>query len=209
MEKDQENFWSGSFGEEYRERNTFSPSELNDHYQKIWGVSRTEMNKEFLSSVEIHSILEVGCNVGNQLRLLSEMGFKDLHGIEVNENAAQKARSYCCDANIQSGSALELPFEDDSFDLVFTSGVLIHIHPTDLPKVISEMVRVSKKYIWGFEYYNEQPMEIEYRGHNNKLWKNDFVKVFHETSDGLKEVKKMLYKYVANENLDLMYLLSK
>ncbi len=44
-----------------------------------------------------------------------------------------------------SGSALELPFKDGSFDIVFCSNLLHHITPPD--KAVSEMVRVSNKIV--------------------------------------------------------------
>ena len=39
--------------------------------------------------------------------------------------------------------------------VVFTSGLLIHIHPDNLGKAIDEICRVSKRFVWGFEYYSE------------------------------------------------------
>jgi pseudaminic acid biosynthesis-associated methylase len=154
-------FWKGGFGDEYTERNT---GDWDRFYKEEWGVTRTELNKEFVGDLPLGTrILEVGCNRGHQLELLKQAGFTNLTGIEINSKALEIARQDAS-LNLVEGSALNIPFEDGVFDLVFTSGVLIHISPDDLPAVIDEMYRVSKEYIWCFEYYAEQCEPIEYRG---------------------------------------------
>ena len=60
----QEETWSGDFGKEYTDRNTFTPDEVDDLYIKNYGISRTQLNSEFLDNLELNLILEVGCNVG-------------------------------------------------------------------------------------------------------------------------------------------------
>jgi len=62
-------------------------------------------------------------------------------------------------------TAFEIPFPDGFFDVIFTSGVLIHIAPSDLPKALHEIHRCAGGFIWGLEYYSPQPMEVTYRGH--------------------------------------------
>ena len=64
--------WAGKFGKEYTDRNLMSLDELDQLYIDKFGISRTELNKEFLDDLKIGRILEVGCNVGNQLLLLKK-----------------------------------------------------------------------------------------------------------------------------------------
>ena len=132
----------------------------------------------------------------------------NLWGIEINKKALQIARENKS-LNLIEGSALEIPFKDNFFDLIFTSGVLIHISPKDLPKVIDEIYRTTKKYIWCFEYFSEECEEIIYRDHKNRLWKNNFLKLFLEKYPDLKIVKQRKLKYLENENIDMMFLLEK
>jgi hypothetical protein len=88
--------------------------------------------------------------------------------------------------------------------------VLIHISPDDLPKIMKEMIRCSKKYIWGFEYFAEKITPINYRGHDNYLWKADYAELFRKESPTLQLIKKEMYPYVDNpSNVDYMYLLEK
>ena len=74
------------------------------------------------------------------------------------------------------------------------------------------MIRVSSKYIWGFEYYNDVVKQIPYRGHDGFMWKADYCKLFQEQNKNLKVIKKNLYPYITEQNkgnTDFMYLLSK
>lgn len=205
----QKEVWQSNFGEEYTERNIFSPEELNAFYVKEYGVSRIDMNNEFLSGLNKDiRILEVGCNVGNQLRLLQQMGFTNLYGLELQPYAVQRAKDLTKGINIIQGVADDLPFKDSYFDLVFTSGVLIHIPPELHEKVMTEMYRCTKKYLWGFEYFSDTLSEINYRGNTNLLWKSDFSQEFQKFTKA-KEIKRCTYKYVNSDNVDMMYLLER
>ncbi len=202
----QEKFWEGDFGDEYTSRNA---GDWDAFYKKQWGITRTALNEEFLSDLDkTSSILEVGCNRANQLKILYEQGFTNLWGLEINKKALTIARENK-NFNLLEGSGFDIPFRDSFFDLVFTSGVLIHIAPNDLYRIVDEIYRVSKRYIWGFEYYSEECQPIEYRGHNDRLWKNNFLKIYQESHPDLRVVKQKKIKYVENDNFDMMFLLEK
>lgn len=207
----QEEIWDGEFGKEYTERNIYSPQELNEENTKQYGISRTGMNEEFLSEyIEKNvRILEIGCNVGNQLRFLQEMGYKNLYGIELQPYAVERAKELTKGINIIQASGDDIPFKDEYFDIVFTSGVLIHIAPENLPKVMKEMTRCSKKYIWGFEYYSDVFSEINYRENKNAMWKGNYAEEYARNCPELKIMKQKKYKYIENSNTDSMFLLSK
>ncbi len=202
--------WSGDFGQTYTERNAMSLAEMEAMYRKNFGKARTGLNKEFLDALD-HSIsvLEVGSNVGNQLLCLQGMGFHNLYGIELQQGAVEEAKSRTTGINIIQGSAFDVPFKDGFFDLVFTSGVLIHINPQDIERAIKEVYRCSSRYIWGFEYYADTYTEIPYRGHSDLLWKTDFAKLFLDTFSGLELVKEKRVTYADSTNQDSMYLLEK
>lgn len=206
----QMDIWSGAFGEQYTDRNPQTVEEVEKLYIDSYGFSRIAMNRLFLSGVDTSSrILEVGCNVGSQLLCLQTMGFSNLYGIEVQQYAVELAKQRTKGINIIQGSALEIPFRDGFFDLVFTSGVLIHISPETLPIVMGEMYRCSSNFIWGFEYFAEKHTEVPYRGNNKLLWKGDFSEIFLNHFPSLERVRECRYKYLSNDNVDKMYLLNK
>ena len=205
-ENEQMDFWRGRFGDEYIERNS---DDFDESFKKKFGITRTLLNKQFLSKLDRNTrILEVGCNIGKQLSLLNAIGFDNLWGIEINKKALDIAKQNK-NINVIFGSATDIPFKDGFFDLVFTSGVLIHIPPDSLDTVMSEMHRATGRYIWGFEYFSEKLEEIEYRGNKNKLWKNDFSSLFLSKFSDLSLVKSEKIKYIGSDNVDAMYLLKK
>ena len=137
------------------------------------------------------------------------MVIKNIFGVEMQKDAVEKSKMTAMGINIIEGDAFDLPFKDSYFDLVFTSGVLIHIHPRDLKKAMAEIVRVSKKYIWGFEYFDLKCRGIEYSGHEDCLWANDFCGLFLKYFSGLELVKRRQFKRLDNGKSDEMYLIKK
>lgn len=206
----QEKKWAGKFGRDYTFRNPLSIREMDKLYLRNHGISRTKLDKDFLGRLNRSiKILEVGCNAGVQLLFLQKMGFKNLCGIEINRETLEFSKSIINNVNLIKGSALDIPFKDNYFDLVFTSGVLIHISPSDIKRAMEEIYRCTKKYIWGFECYYDDYIEITYRGNQNLHWKGDFAKMYLDNFKDLKLVKERKLKYLKNENIDTMFLLKK
>ena len=204
------NKWRGVFGSQYTRRNTMSLKELNNLYLRNYGITRSRLNRDFLKGIDRSSkILEIGSNIGSQLACLKRMGFKRLYGIEPQESALTYCRKQVAQLNVIKADAFDIPFKDGYFDLVFTSGVLIHINPRDIKRAIKEIYRCSSRYIWGFEYYSKEYETMDYRGENNLLWKADFLRLYTEMFPGLKKVKVKQIKYLHSSNVDTMFLLKK
>ena len=202
--------WKSDFGREYTDRNTFDTAALDELYRKNYGVSRRDINGGSLGDIAKEaSFLEVGCNTGNQLLLLREMGYSNLSGLELQAYAIEIARRRLPDVPLKLGSSLAIPHADSSFDVVFTSGVLIHISPQDLPRALDEIYRCSKTYIWGFEYYAPQVTEVNYRSHRELLWKMDYARAYLERFPQLELVREQRLPYLENANVDTAFLLRK
>jgi pseudaminic acid biosynthesis-associated methylase len=202
--------WANDFGRDYTHRNSLTREDLDALYRRNYGISRTQLNKFFLAEVPLDArILEIGCNVGNQLLLLRRMGYRNLYGIEIQHHALQQARAGLADVHLVEASAFEIPYANGYFDLVFTSGVLIHIAPGDLSRAVAEIHRCTRKYIWGLEYYSPQPREVEYRGRWGLLWKMDFAGLYLDRFKDLEVVRTSRLHYLENSNVDSMFLLRK
>jgi pseudaminic acid biosynthesis-associated methylase len=202
--------WTEKFGRDYTDRNRLTLFELDDLYRRSYGATRRELDERFLADIPKHaSILEVGCNIGNQLRLLEQLGFSNLSGIEIQHYALRQAQAKLAGVNLVQASAFEIPFPDSSFDLVFTSGVLIHIAPPDLPIALEEIHRCARSYIWGFEYFSPVPVEVEYRGNRNLLWKMDYAQAYLDHFADLRLVRCEQLSYLENSNVDRMFLLAR
>ena len=210
FESAQATAWMGDFGREYSDRNMLEADALDALYLSNYGITRTDINALFLRDVAKDStILEVGCNSGNQLILLQRMGYRNLSGVELQPYALDIARSRTREIGLKQASALALPYENAAFDLVFTSGVLIHIAPEDLTLAMDEIYRCARRYIWGMEYYAAKITEVNYRGHDHLLWKMDYARRYLERFDDLELVRELRLPYLENANADTVFLLKK
>jgi pseudaminic acid biosynthesis-associated methylase len=199
--------WKSDFGRAYTDRNTFDIDALNALYLKNYGVTRTQINEWSLRNIPKEaSILEVGCNAANQLILLQQMGYSNLSGVELQPYALEMARSRTRNISLRQGSALALPYEDTAFDLVFTSGVLIHLAPEDLSRAMDEIHRCARKYIWGMEYYAPEATDVNYRSHGGLLWKMDYTRRYLERFDDLQLVQEQRLRYLEGANVDTVFL---
>jgi len=163
---EQEAFWHGEFGNAYTDRNK-GPDWVGANeafFAKILGYAR-----------DLRSVLELGPNIGlNLMALRRLLPTAKLSAVEINEKAAAELRAALPDVDLHRSSILE--FEPrETWDLVFTKGVLIHINPDKLPVVYELMYRCSRRFVMVAEYYNPKPVEIDYRGHAGKLFKRDFA----------------------------------
>lgn len=162
---EQENFWAGSFGDDYISRNE-SGALL---YSKVamWSQMLKSANR-------VKSIKELGCNIGLNLKALHHLNpTYDLSGVEINEIAAHQAKELGI-GSITCGTITE-PLEEEKVDLTFTAAVLIHINPEKLDQVYQNLVNLSNRYVLVAEYYNPTPTDVVYRGHSERLFKRDFA----------------------------------
>jgi SAM-dependent methyltransferase len=86
-------------------------------------------------------VLEVGCGEGRVLRDLKERGY-DLTGLDASPSLLEAARGADPDGRYVLGRAEDLPFEDDSFDLVVAYNVLMDVE--DMPQAVAEIARVLR-----------------------------------------------------------------
>ena len=167
--------WSGVFGNEYLERNQASSEAVEKRRHAF-----IEIFKNFSFDTAPTSILEAGCNIGMNLLALAQLTEAELYGVEPNKKALDLAikngalgKDSAHQASLQS-----LPFNSETVDLVFTSGVLIHLPEDSINKAISEIYRVSRRYILALEYFSPTPQAVRYHGHSDFLFKRDYGGLF-------------------------------
>ena len=164
-----EQLWGSDFGNAYVERNIDAANGREQFWTKA------------LSKYPVRYALEVGCNIGANLRWICEaLPQRDVYGVDVNERALVQIRSSLPGINAIWSPARALPFRDGLFDLVFTSGVLIHQPEITLPLVMSEIVRCSQRYILCMEYFSEETVEVSYRGEMGALFKRNYGQMYSE-----------------------------
>ncbi len=160
--------WSGAFGNAYTDRNVVD-----------WRT-RLPLFKEMLRDLTLPRVLEAGCNRGHNLLALRQLlgPEADVVGVEPNRHARTLARELNPELNVFAGDTYHLPFASSSFDLTLTWGVLIHVPLAQLPTALTELHRVSRRYVLTVEYFAQSETVIPYRGHDNLLWKRDFRQHF-------------------------------
>lgn len=166
----QAEFWKSEFGDAYTERNVPSAEQMQ---------ARLALWSDILAhtiSAPPASILEVGANLGINLRALRLLSSARRYAVEPNEKARTilVQDGLVAPADVRDGLASNIDLPDAVADLAFTSGVLIHIHPDHLPASLKEIYRCSRRWIACIEYFSDKPEMIPYRGHNDRLFKRDF-----------------------------------
>jgi MPBQ/MSBQ methyltransferase len=110
-------------------------------YRQIEKVIRTHFpNGEGLKA------LDVGCGTGFQTLLLQSLGFETV-GIDIARDLITRARAKSAQEKTSpsflSGSAINIPFQDNSFDLINCCGSTLSLIP-DYQRALAEMTRVLK-----------------------------------------------------------------
>jgi ubiquinone/menaquinone biosynthesis C-methylase UbiE len=92
-----------------------------------------------------NDVLDVGCGSGIATQLLAEAG-ANVTAIDLTDWAVETTRrrlaAFGLDGEVLQEDAEQLPFDDASFDLVFSWGV-IH-HSSDMDRALAELVRVVR-----------------------------------------------------------------
>lgn len=146
--------------------NTSLPREMQQHTYAImdgvedthwWFVGRRAILESFLRTIvadlseslglggadEIPSvplrILDVGCGTGANIKMLSQFG--EAEGVDVSDDALEFCRKK--GLKVEKGTAEELPYADESFDLTTALDVIEHLD--DDVAGLKEMYRVTRK----------------------------------------------------------------
>ncbi|MCY2990963.1 MAG: class I SAM-dependent methyltransferase [Planctomycetota bacterium] len=115
-------------------------------------------------------ILEVGCGAGHWIRAFIQWGAapENLTGVDLLPDRVAEAQRLCpSGVRLECGSAAELAFPDDAFDIVLQSTVFTSILDADLKqRVAQEMLRVVKPegaILW-YDFRVNNPRNPDVRG---------------------------------------------
>ncbi|OGH24796.1 MAG: hypothetical protein A3B47_00245 [Candidatus Levybacteria bacterium RIFCSPLOWO2_01_FULL_39_24] len=136
------------------------------------------------------SILDAGCGEGFTMNKLRENGLgKKIEGVEYSKESIDFGKKLFPNLTIKQGSVYDLPYKDNSFDLIICTEVLEHLEsPT---KALKEMLRVSNKYLV-ISVPNEPLFMLSnfLRGKNLSRFGNDPGHVNHWSPWSLKKILK-------------------
>ena len=122
------------------------------------------------------SVLDLGCGNGRHAMYFARQGFKTA-GIDVSEQAIEWARDWAGresrEIDFRVGSIEQLPFADQSFDVVVSHGVLDHVPMTTARNAAGEVRRVLRPQ--GLFYCDLRSTEDFEYGAGEPAGKNTFV----------------------------------
>lgn len=161
--KERNDIWYTTYTND-KEKLQFFKSQLckiND--SRLWILER------LMSLKGVKSVLDVACGPGLDMdhlkRIVPKLPFK-YTGIDFTPAFIREAEEHHPEQNFLVADAMNIPFEDNSFDVVYTRHSLEHV--SDPHKELDEMFRLAKKYIIiGWFRLVDGPTELKMRSNTN------------------------------------------
>lgn len=133
------------------------------YQSRFWQPVIPDFQKQYSLTAASH-VLDVGCAKGFMLYDFTQLipGIS-VSGVDVSsyaiENSIQSIRSH-----LQVADARQLPFADNSFDLVISINTIHNLEKEDLVQALREIERVSRgqSFITVDAYRNEEEKELMY-----------------------------------------------
>ena len=113
-----------------------------DRHRPGWDEDRAKLER-FIAQLPPARTLDVACGTGFLTRHLRG----DVVGLDASERMLRESRRQAPRATCVPGDALALPFEDGSFDRVFTSYFYCHLEPEDRLRFLAEARRVAAELV--------------------------------------------------------------
>lgn len=168
-----------------RDRNLYHSSNYNKHisdnplqryligrfHGKVAGI---------LQRVAPYSVLDAGCGEGFVARYVQSQSDLRIFGIDIDAEALRMALRLNEDLPVICGSVSNMPFSDNTFDLVLCTEVLEHLGSPEIG--LKELCRVSRR--WLVLSVPHEPffcLANFLRGKNLRSWGNDPGHVNHWT----------------------------
>ena len=127
------------------------------HYDGRWLAVAEAMARRYGLEAG-HRILDVGCGKGFLLHEFTRAApGVEIAGVDISAYGIEHAKPEV-KPRLRLADATDLPFENDSFDLVVALGVLHNLYNYDLDKAVREIERVGRgaKYVMVESYRDER-----------------------------------------------------
>lgn len=115
----------------------YPPDENNQYPIKLAKYLFNRFMKEKIEINHTTKILDIGCSRGDALRNFAKFGDLDLYGIDRRKEECDGFVFKECDLENE-----EIPFPDNTFDIIYSKSVLEHVFNTE--NFLNESLRVLK-----------------------------------------------------------------
>jgi len=119
-------------------------------------------------------LLDVGCAEGIEVGNFKKLGLKT-DGVDISEKFIKEAQRNFPDSNFAVASAENLPYNNESYDIVFCINTLFY---TDIEKSVPELCRILKEGGYGIISFDTEIVNL------------DEEKIFH--TDSIEHLQKVL-----------------
>lgn len=165
----------------------------DEGYRSLQASQGMRYVAKLCTALKFKSVLDVGCGPGWSVLEFLGRGYR-AQGVEPCEYLfGQELRVPAGLGIVKKGQITSIPFPAESFDLVFSTDVLEHIPEKDIHQALTELIRVSKKYIYvticSHEAVCFPELKLHCTVHPRQWWLDQF-----------KEFRVKLLKYGDNEN---------
>lgn len=132
-------------------------------------MNRYEFMAEQIKKLEFSSLLDVGCGISPDLEEIHKaLPDARLIGVDISKDSINKLKKRVPSIEVYLANAKELPFDDNSIDVVMCSALFIEIEDDEEAlTIIKEMIRVASKYLVLLENHSGQ---MKHYCHRTKLY---------------------------------------
>ncbi len=117
-------------------------------YDPLLYLFLNQIRKEVLNELwkyKEHSIIDLCCGTGDQLKRLAKNGFKSLHCLDISGSMLEIAKKGDFAIKYYNQDATKTSFEDESFDIAIISFAIHEKDRVTQEKFIEEAHRIIKK----------------------------------------------------------------
>lgn len=132
--------------------------------------------------------LDFGCGFGRHLQNLKQLERHELFGCDISAKMLEQAAARIGDTQFAENNLKlivprgKLPFDDDFFDVSFTSEVLIHVDTADVSNILRELLRVTRSTIVHIENRPVSGSRLENKAHEG-CWLHDFQALYRDLGE--------------------------
>lgn len=137
---------------------------INRFVGDVSALKKTLLREIKLRDLKEVSVLDVGAGSGELLRVIAEFAretdrLANLTGLELNARSAkailEESKNFA-EITAVRGDALNLPFEDNSFDYVICSLFTHHFTDENVTKILKEMMRAAQRKIYVIDLHRHK-----------------------------------------------------
>lgn len=160
-------------------------------------------------TVEVgETVLDMACGTCNDYLLFKETPVK-YYGRDFTPKFVRRGKQRFPEADVELGDVFDIPFEDNTIDVVYCKDLLEHLPPKKYVAAIKEMWRVTGKRMMIAFFLAPHIGETKYRVIRKLHWNNQYSKKDIIRALVLKNIKKIDITENIGQNNSALYVVDK